>query len=167
MKTNFSFSSAVGVFQIYNENVPKGYIRSACSTRKGRLPLVGGKKTVGDDFGCTSNSWFVCFHFCATEGQLRVIVLTMILIQFQKFKSFDARLALIMCYLEVLVQGPVPTSKDGAGSSTAAASAEQPKNKLVRDYLGGDLKLSAFAALTCKFPNRLLQVWSIYLCRLD
>mmetsp|Transcript_10237 Transcript_10237/g.19344 ORF Transcript_10237/g.19344 Transcript_10237/m.19344 type:complete len:474 (-) Transcript_10237:237-1658(-) len=58
---------------------------------------------------------------------------------------------------DVRRQGPVPTSKDGAGSSTAAASAEQPKNKLVRDYLGGDLKLSAFAALTCKFPNRLLQ----------
>jgi hypothetical protein len=44
--------------------------------------------------------------------------------------------------------------KEGAGSS---GDQDKPP-KVKRDYLGGDLKLTTFAALTCKLPHETLQV---------
>jgi outer membrane protein insertion porin family len=47
------------------------------------------------------------------------------------------------------------SAKEGEGSSTSDGEAGK-KTKLQRDYLGGDLKLTGFAAMTFKFPNRIL-----------
>uniref|UniRef100_A0A7S0WW56 Bacterial surface antigen (D15) domain-containing protein n=1 Tax=Pyramimonas obovata TaxID=1411642 RepID=A0A7S0WW56_9CHLO len=55
--------------------------------------------------------------------------------------------------------GPSDARRQGkdADSKTAASSTKKPKKEIKRDYLGGDLKWTGFAALTWRLPNKYLQ----------